>query len=380
MLIYFDNSATTSPDKKVCDAVARAMAETYGNPSSLHRMGKAAEDLVEKSRQSVAKSMGAQSEEIIFTSGGTESDNLAIIGYCRANRRKGNKVITSKTEHPAVLESFKQLESEGFDVFYLDVDESGVADVCQLKTLLDEDTLLVSIMHANNETGTIQPIEEIAAAVHSVGAVLHVDSVQSYGKIRIDVKKLGADILSVSAHKVNGPKGVGALYVKKGIRIHPTVYGGGQEKGLRSSTENVPAIAGFGVAAESICADIDSKISAMDVVKQYLKNNVTARIENVRINTPENSVCGVLNVSFTGVKSEVLLHVLEDKGIYVSSGSACSSHKKGRSYVLQAMGVKDKDIDSAIRFSFCGDNTVEEAEAVLEVLTEQIPLLRKIMR
>lgn len=380
MLIYFDNSATTSPDKKVCDAVAHTMEKIYGNPSSLHRMGKAAEDLVEKSRQSVARSIGAVNDEIIFTSGGTESDNLAIIGYCRANKRKGNKVITSKTEHPAVLESFKQLEKEGFDVFYLDVDENGVADICKLKSLLDENVLLVSIMQANNETGTIQPIEEIAAAVHSAGAVLHVDSVQSYGKMRIDVKKLGADMLSVSAHKVNGPKGIGALYVKKGIRIFPTMHGGGQEKGHRSSTENVPAIAGFGVAAESICANIDAKISAMEAVKRYLKDNIAANIENVTVNTPENSVCGVLNVSFTGVKSEVLLHVLEDKNIYVSSGSACNSHKKGGSYVLAAMGVKDKNIDSAIRFSFCADNTVEEAETVCKILSEQIPLLRKIMR
>jgi len=380
MDIYFDNSATTAPGREVCEAVCDAMLKTYGNPSSLHRMGKAAEDLVEQSRKKVAESIGAKEEEVIFTSGGTESDNTAIIGYCRANKRKGNKIITTKIEHPAVLESFKVLEQEGFDAVYLDVDSNGVVNLAQLESELDENTLLVSIMHANNETGTIEPIGEIAAIVHSVGAVLHVDAVQSYGKIKIDVKKFGADMLTISAHKVHGPKGVGALYVKKGIRILPIIHGGGQERGLRSSTENVAAIAGFAKAAELLAENLEEKIASMERVKEYLKNKIVANIENTVINSPSESVCAVLNVSFPGVKSEVLLHVLEDKGIYVSSGSACSSHKKGRSHVLGAMGIKEDVIDSAVRFSFCADNTIDEAETAFSVLAEQVPILRRIMR
>lgn len=380
MSIYFDNSATTAPSEGVCRAVADTMKSVYGNPSSLHRMGKAAEDLMEDCRTKVAKSLGATAEEIVFTSGGTESDNTAIIGYCRCNKRKGNRIITTKTEHPAVHEAFKQLESEGFEAVYLDVDKEGKVSLEQLRTELDKGALLVSVMHVNNETGTIQPIEEIAQMVHSAGAVLHVDAVQSYGKIRISAKKLGADLLSVSAHKVHGPKGVGALYIRKGIRIVPVIYGGGQEKGLRSSTENIPGIAGFAVASEELTANFDTNVAAMEAVKNCLLDKISKNIENTVINTPADSTCGVLNVSFTGVKSEVLLHVLEDKGIYVSSGSACSSHKKGRSHVLTAMGVKDNIIDSAIRFSFSGDNTVEEAETVYKVLCEQIPVLRAIMR
>lgn len=379
MEIYFDNSATTKPSVSVCQAVVDAMREVYGNPSSLHRKGKAAEDLITNCRKTVAKSIGSAEDEIIFTSGGTESDNTAIIGYCRANRRKGNKIITTKIEHPAVMESFKVLEKEGFEAVYIDVDKNGKADVEQLKREIDENTLLVSVMHANNETGAIEPIEEIADVVHSKGAVFHVDAVQSYGKIKIDVKKMGADMLTLSAHKVHGPKGVGALYVKKGVRISPVICGGGQERGLRSSTENVPAIAGFSKAAEDIIANLDKNVDAMMWVKSHLAEGIK-QIENVTFNTDEKSVCSVLNVSFLGVKSEVLLHVLEDKGIYVSSGSACSSHKKGRSHVLSAMGISDAAIDSALRFSFCKDNTCDEADMVLEILREQIPVLRRIMR
>ena len=380
MEIYFDNSATTAPHVKVCEKVAETMSMFYGNPSSLHRKGKQAEDLMENSRETIAQSIGAGADEIIFTSGGTESDNLAIIGYCMANKRKGNKIITSKIEHPAVLECFKFLEKEGFETVFLDVDKDGKVDIEQLGNNLDDKTLLVSIMHVNNEIGTIEPVEEIAKLVHKAGAVLHVDAVQSYGKIKIDVKKLGADMLTVSAHKVHGPKGVGCLYVKKGVRIFPVIHGGGQEKGLRSSTENLPAISGFAACCEIMKENFDENVSNMNAVKTYLKENLPECFSDIVINTPEESVCSVLNVSFTGVKSEVLLHVLEDKGIYVSSGSACSSHKKGRSHVLEAIGVKDKVLDSSLRFSFCGANTVDEAKMVLEVLKQQVPILRKIMR
>lgn len=379
MEIYFDNSATTAPSSDVREAVYDAMADVCGNPSSLHRMGKAAEDLVSACRETVAKSIGAKSDEIIFTSGGTESDNTAIIGYCRANRRKGNKIITSKIEHPAVTEAVKFLEQEGFEAVYIDVDEKGEVDLDQLESEVDENTILVSIMHVNNETGAIEPVEKISQIVHAKGAVFHVDAVQSYGKLKIDVSKIGADLLTVSAHKVHGPKGVGALYIRKGVRIAPIIHGGGQEKGLRSSTENVPAIAGFSKAAEDVILNLDKNADTMEKVKTTLAQGLKD-IENVVFNTKENSVCSVLNVSFPGVKSEVLLHVLEDKGIYVSSGSACSSHKKGRSHVLGAMGVRDNVTDSAIRFSFSKYNTCPEAEKVLEVLKEQIPALRRIMR
>lgn len=380
MDIYFDNSATTAPHPDVCDAVVDTMKNFYGNPSSLHRMGKNAEDLMTDCRLRIAKSVGATAEEIIFTSGGTESDNTAIIGYCMANKRRGNRIITSKIEHPAVLEAFKYLENEGFEAVYLDVDENGTVDIEHLKREINDDTLLVSVMHVNNETGTIQPVEEIAAAVHSAGAVFHVDAVQSYGKIKIDVKKLGADMLTISAHKAHGPKGIGALYIKKGVRVFPIIHGGGQEKGLRSSTENLPAIAGFAKAADMMTENFDTNVFAMTEVKAYLANKLAEKIENIVINTPENSVCSVLNISFVGIRSEVLLHVLEDKGIYVSSGSACSSHKKGRSHVLSAMGKRDNVIDSSLRFSFCGANTLIEAEKTVEVLAEQVPVLRRIMR
>lgn len=380
MNIYFDNSATTAPHPLVCDAVADAMSNVYGNPSSLHRMGKAAEDFMTDCRNRVAKSIGATAEEIIFTSGGTESDNTAIIGYCTANKRKGNKIITSKVEHPAVLEAFKFLEQSGFEAVYLDVDENGRVDMEHLARELTDDTLLVSVMHVNNETGTIQPVEDIASAVHAVGAIFHVDAVQSYGKIKIDVKKLGADMLTVSAHKAHGPKGIGALYIRKGVRISPIIHGGGQERGLRSSTENLPAIAGFAKAADIMTENFDKNVSAMCEVKNYLKDKLTSTLPNITVNTPDDSVCSVLNVSFTGIRSEVLLHVLEDKGIYVSSGSACSSHKKGRSHVLTAMGKRDNIIDSSLRFSFCGANTLDEASYSVDVLSEQVPILRRIMR
>ena len=380
MEIYFDNSATTAPYKEVCETVADTMSRFYGNPSSLHRLGKSAEDLLNCCRDKVAHNISSSADEIIFTSGGTESDNAAIIGYCMANKRRGNKIITSKIEHPAVLEAVKYLEHSGFDAVYLDVDENGKISIEQLKSELDDKTLLVSIMHVNNETGTIQPIEEIASIVHSAGVVLHVDAVQSYGKIKIDVKKLGADLLTLSAHKVHGPKGVGALYIKKGVRISPVIHGGGQERGLRSSTENLPAIAGFAKAADIMTDNFDDSISKMAEIKAYFKNKLKESIENIVINTPDESVCSVLNISFVGVKSEVLLHVLEDKGIYVSSGSACSSHKKGRSHVLTAMGKRDNVIDSSLRFSFCAANTFEEADTAIDVLTEQIPILRRIMR
>lgn len=380
MEIYFDNSATTAPYEEVCQTVADTMRRYYGNPSSLHRLGKAAEDLMTDCRSRVARSIAATAEEIIFTSGGTESDNAAIIGYCMANKRRGNKIITTKIEHPAVMEAFKHLEQAGFEVVYLDVDENGAVSLEHLSRELDENTLLVSVMHVNNETGTIQPVEEIAAMVHSVGAVFHVDAVQSYGKLKIDVKKLGTDLLTISAHKAHGPKGIGALYIKKGVRILPIIHGGGQEKGLRSSTENLPAIAGFAEAADIMTENFDNNVAAMTAVKSHLAERLNNSIENIVINTPENSVCSVLNISFLGVRSEVLLHVLEDKGIYVSSGSACSSHKKGRSHVLTAMGKRDNVIDSSLRFSFCGCNTVEEADAAIAILTEQIPILRRIMR
>lgn len=380
MEIYFDNSSTTAPYECVCEAVSGAMTEFYGNPSSLHRLGKKAEDFMEECRRTVAKSIGAAADEIIFTSGGTEGDNTAIIGCCTANRRRGNRIITSKAEHPAVLESFKYLEKNGFEAVYLNVDENGVVKLDELKNALTDGTLLVSIMHVNNETGTIQPVEEIASLAHGAGAVFHTDAVQSYGKIGTNVKKIGADLLTLSAHKVHGPKGIGALYVKKGIRIAPLLNGGGQERGLRSSTENLPAIAGFAKAAEVIIGDLEKNIAATEMVKNHMAERIAAEIDGVVFNSPENGVCSVLNVSFTGVKSEVLLHVLEDKGVYVSSGSACSSHKKGKSHVLEAMGVGAKELDSAIRFSFSSENTLDEADYAVEILKEQVPVLRRIMR
>lgn len=380
MEVYLDNSATTMPYKEAAQKVYDTMLSCYGNPSSLHRLGKSAEDLLEEARKIIACTVYGTPDEIYFTSGGTESDNIAIIGYAHANKRKGNKIVTQVTEHAAVLESFKALEEEGFEVVYVGVDSDGFPLMSEVSDAIGSGAILASFMYVNNENGAVFPIEEIASLCKSNGCALHIDAVQAYGKMPINVKKLGADMVSLSSHKIHGPNGVGALYVKKGVRLSPVVFGGKQERGLRSGTENLAAIAGFAEAAKIKSEQMEKDSLHMNNLKQRLVSGITSSLDNVVINSPENSVCSIVNISFVGVKSEVLLHVLESKGIYVSTGSACNSKKNKFSYVLKAMNLKNEVIDSAVRFSLSAFNTEEEIDYVCEVLKKEIPLLRKIMR
>ena len=380
MDIYFDNSATTPIYPEVAKKVSDAMLELYANPSSLHRMGKMAEDAISDARKFISGTVNGTPDEIYFTSGGTESDNLAIIGYAKANKRSGNRIITQKTEHAAVLESFSHLESEGFDVVYIDVDSQGMPDMEMLKSSIDENTILLSFMHVNNENGAIFPIEEISSLCDHKKCMLHVDAVQSFGKIPVNVKKMGIDMLSVSSHKIHGPNGVGALYVRKGVKINPIAIGGKQERGLRSGTENVAGILGFSTAAKIKFENMESDAETIGNIKKALSCGLSENIEKVVINSPEDSIHSILNVSFPGVKSEVLLHILESKGIYISTGSACNSKKNKYSYVLKEMKLKNEVIDSAIRFSFSSFNTMEDVTYTIDVLKKEIPILRKIMK
>lgn len=379
MQVYLDNSATTRPYDEVAKTVYDTMIATYGNPSSLHRMGKIAEDLMESAREIISSTVYCTPEELYFTSGGTESDNLAIVGYAMANRRRGNKIITQPTEHKAVLASFEYLKNNGFEVCMIPVDSRGIVDVDALQKELDDNTILVSIMAVNNETGAIQPIDEISSKIDRKKCAFHVDAVQAYGKIRINVKKLGIDMLTISSHKIHGPNGVGALYVRKGIRLEARMMGGQQERSVRSGTENLAAIAGFAKAAELTFASFDENAHKVAALKERLIKGAL-EIEGAIINSPKESVHSIVNISFPGVRSEVLLHVLESKGIYVSTGSACNSKKDKYSYVLKAMGLSVSVIDSALRFSLSSLNTEEEIDYVCSVLKKEVPILKKIMK
>lgn len=380
MEVYLDNSATTKPYDEAVARMAEVMTDNYGNPSALHRKGKSAEDSLERDRESVAKLIGAKADEIFFTGGGTESDNIAIIGYAMANKRSGNRIICTATEHAAVLNSFKYLEARGFEAVYIGVDEYGYPDMDELSSAINEDTILLSFMYVNNETGTIFPIDEISAMRDRAKCALHVDAVQAFGKIDINVKKSAIDMLSISSHKIHGPNGVGALYLKGGLKISPLSYGGNQERTMRSGTENIAGIASFAKACEIKFANMEADNAKMAELKENFKNKLISSIDDVLVNSPEDSLCSILNLSFPGVKSEVLLHVLESKGIYVSTGSACNSKKNKYSYVLKAMGLKDNIIDSALRFSLSSFTTAEEMDYTADVLIKEVPLLRKIMR
>lgn len=375
--IYLDNSATTRPYDEVIDVVAHSMKTLYANPSSLHKKGKEAEDAVNKARKYIASKINCRDDELFFTSGGTESDNIAIIGGARALKRSGNKIITCRTEHPAVLECFKALENEGYEAVYLDVNENGMIDIDYLESIIDDNTILVSIMAVNNETGAIMPIEKIGYIIkeRNKKCLFHTDCVQAFGKTDIDVEKAKIDMASFSAHKIHGPNGVGALYIRKKTKIKSPSLGGGQESSIRSGTVNVSGILGF----EKACEITFSNKQNLGEIKSYFLNEIL-KLGDISVNSPEESVDNILNVSFVGVKSEVLLHVLESKGIYVSSGSACSSHKKESGYVLLSMGKNQKQTDSAIRFSFDKSITKEDIDYVIGVLNKEIPILRKIMK
>lgn len=378
MEIYFDNSATTRPYDEVASAVFDTMSNNYGNPSSLHKLGIEAERAVKTAKERVAAGIKANPSEILFTSGGTESDNIALFGTASANR--GKHIISTPLEHPAIINTLGELRERGYKIDYTPVDSSGKVILKEFEKLIRPDTFLVTAMIVNNEIGTIEPIAEMAKILKSVNprAVFHTDAVQGFGKVPINVDALGVDLVSLSAHKVHGPKGMGALYIRRGTKIKPIIYGGGQQQGMRSGTENVPGMVGFGIAAKIAATDLGKKIERMSSLKERLKNGILNSIDNVRINTPDNNAPHILNVSFGGTKAEVVLHSLEMQDIFVSSGSACSSHKKEPSYVLTEIGVPRKMIDGSIRFSLSEFSTEEDVDITVEALKKIIPRLRKL--
>ena len=380
MEIYLDNSATTKPYQEVVDKMVLALTTQYGNPSSIHKKGIEVEREIKEIRRNIARSLGAKENEIYFTSGGTECNNTIIRSVARLNKKTKNHIISTVIEHPSVLDTLKDLESEGFEVTYLPVDKDGKISIEDLKNAIKKETILVSIMHVNNEIGTIQPIEEIGKYLKSLDEkiYLHVDAVQSYAKIKFRPSRYNIDFMSVSGHKLHGPKGIGFMYVKENNRIKPLLTGGGQEIGIRSGTENVPGIYGIGEAVRILNQDLEGTIDKIRGLRDLLKEEILANIDNVKINSPEDGVCHVLNVSFRGVRGEVLLHYLEQKEIYVSTGSACSSKKKG-SHVLNAIGLTPDEIEGAIRFSLSDLNTKEEIIKTVEVLKESVSDLRMII-
>ena len=383
MEVYFDNSATTRVLDSVRDVVVKVMTEDYGNPSAKHRKGMEAEQYVRQAASRIAKTLKVKDKEILFTSGGTESNNMALIGTAMANQRAGKHIISTRIEHASVYNPLAFLEQQGFEVTYLSVDSQGHISLEELEASIRPDTILVSVMYVNNEVGAIEPIEEIASLVHgrNPAILLHVDAIQAYGKLVIHPKKQGIDLLSVSAHKFHGPKGVGFLFIDGRVKIHPLLYGGGQQKDLRSGTENVPGIAGMGAAAQEMYTDHQEKVDYITGLKDYMIDRM-GQLEGVTVNSLKGGQGApqIVSASFQGVRSEVLLHALEDKGIYVSSGSACSSNHPAISGTLKAIGVRQELLDSTLRFSFGVFNTKEEIDYCMEVLEELLPVLRKYHR
>ncbi len=371
-MIYLDNASTTKPNSAAEKAVLDTFSD-FGNPSSLHGLGLRAEKLITASKENIARVLGASAQNIYFTSGGTESNNTAILGYCMANKRRGTHVITTKIEHPSVLEPFRILEKNGFRVTYLDVNENGEISVDALEEAVCQDTIFVSVMAVNNETGTIQPFDKIKAVMKKKApkAVLHTDGVQGFLKVDIKPKAMGIDLLSISGHKVGGIKGAGALYIADNVHLAPLIAGGGQQKNMRSGTENVAGIAAFGAAVENY-KPVDKTI------REEFKTKIEENIDNIKINGCENNSGYVLNVSFLGIKAEILLHSLEAKGIYVSTGSACSSNKPMPSHVLSAMGRSKKEIEGAIRFSFSSEEF--DIDYVVNTLKDEVSNIRKYVR
>ncbi len=383
MQVYLDNSATTKCYDEVAELVCRVMCEDYGNPSSMHHKGVEAEQYVRYAKETLARLMKVNEKEILFTSGGTESDNIALIGTAMAHHRRGRHLITTRMEHPAVLQTMAYLERQGFDVTYLSVDREGRIRLQELERAIRKDTILVSIMHVNNEIGSVQPIAEAGELIKRCNpqTLFHVDAVQGFGKFRIYPSRMNVDLLSVSAHKIHGPKGVGFLYIRAGARVNPIIYGGGQQKGMRSGTENVPGIAGLAKAADLVYANLDQDVDRMYELRQKLIDGVS-RIEDVRVNgcPGREGAPHIVSLSVRGVRSEVLLHALEEKEIYVSAGSACSSNKPQISDTLKAIGVERDLLGSTIRFSLSVFTTAAEIEYTIQALEEMVPMLRKYSR
>ena len=391
MEAYLDNSATTRCLESVADIVRKTMLEDYGNPSSKHLKGVEAERYLRESREIIAKTLKVNEKEIYFTSGGTESNNWALVGAAMANRRRGNRIITTAVEHAAVLQPMLYLQEQGFDITFLPVDRYGRIRLEALEEALTEDTILVSVMYVNNEVGAAEPISEVRRLMNAKApdALLHVDAIQAYGKVMIRPKQQGIDLLSVSSHKFHGPKGAGFLYCSSKVNLHPIIFGGGQQSGMRSGTENVPGAAGMGLAAEIAYTQFEQKKAHLNELRRYFLEGVH-QLEGITVNGWDETVDGdeclerraphIVSVSFSGVRSEVLLNALSDRGIYVSSGSACSSNHPALSTTLQAIGLEKSLLEGTLRFSFCENTTKEELDQALKALQELLPMLRRYTR
>ena len=386
MKAYLDNAATTIPVPEVREIMMQTMELDYGNPSSMHQLGIDAEKYIKDAKEIIAKSLKVEEKEIVFTSGGTESNNQALIGTALANKRKGMHLITTRIEHASVHNPMLFLEEQGFRVSYLSVDKNGHVNIDELLDTICEETILVSIMYVNNEIGAVEDIASIAKKIKEKkkDTIFHVDAIQAYGKYPIYPKRMGIDLLSVSGHKIHGPKGVGFLYIKDKLKINPYIYGGGQQKGMRSGTENVPGIAGIGMAVKRIYENQEAKLKKLYELKRYFIEKINI-LEDVFINgiediDIEDTAPHVVSVCAKGVGSEVLLHALEDKGVYVSSGSACSSNHPELSGTLQAIGLEKKMVESTIRFSFSIFTTKEELDYAVAAMEELLPVLRRYVR
>lgn len=383
MEAYFDNSATTKVLEPVKEIVIKTMMEDYGNPSARHKKGLDAERYIKEAAGTIAGTLKVAAKEIVFTSGGSESNNMAIIETAMANKRSGNHIISTGIEHASVYNPLAYLEEQGFRVTYLSVDGQGHINLEELEEAICPETILVSIMYVNNEIGAIEPVEAISKIIKkkNPNILFHVDAIQAYGKLLIRPKSQGIDLLSVSAHKIHGPKGVGFLYIDKRVKIRPMIYGGGQQRGMRSGTENVPGVAGLSAAANFMYTNHREKIRAITELKDYLIDRLS-EIDGVTINSlkGELSAPQIVSASFSGIRSEVLLHALEDKEIYVSSGSACSSNHPAVSGTLKGIGIKPELLDSTLRFSFGVFNTREEVDYCIQTLKELLPVLRRYQR
>jgi cysteine desulfurase len=383
MEAYLDNSATTVVTEDVQKIVIKTMTEDFGNPSSMHMKGVEAERYLRTARETIAKILKVSEKELIFTSGGTESNNLALIGTAMANKRAGMHIITSSIEHASVLNTMKYLAEQGFEITYLPVDENGVVSLTSLQEALREDTILVSVMHVNNEVGAVQPVEEIGRIIKAYNPkiLFHVDAIQSFGKYLIRPKKQNIDLLSVSGHKIHGPKGIGFLYVSEKIKIKPILFGGGQQKGMRSGTDNVPGIAGIAEASRAMYEHLEENTDKMYRLKDYFIDRIL-EIPNVKVNSRKGreGAPHIISVSFLGVRSEVMLHALEEKHIYVSAGSACSSNHPHISETLAGMKLSPEEIDSTVRFSLSEMTTKEELDYAVDTIAQMIELLRKFTR
>lgn len=382
-MIYLDNCATTRIRNEVAEAIATSYMEDIGNPSSLHRLGFKAEKKIDRSREEIAKFLRVRPEEIFFTSGGTESNNMAINGLVEKMKKRGNHIITTRIEHPSIYSYMEKLQKEGYDISYLDVDENGLVNLDDFKASIKEETILVSVIHVNNEIGSIQNIagmKEILLEEKSK-AMFHLDGVQSFGKINFNLKDLGVDSYSFSSHKIHGPKGVGGIYIKENSNIVPYIYGGNQEDGLRSGTENVQGIVGFAKAVEIMSQNHQSEYEHVARIKDYSIQELEREIEDIKINSSSNGEFSpyILNISIRNTRGEVILHYLEDKGIYVSTSSACSSKGTEKSHVLEAIGLDNNEIEGTLRVCFSYETTFEDIDYTIEVLKKSVGEVREIM-